>query len=89
MGTAVERAYELTEYWDEKLRADLPSGADIFVRTHIGDDIDGGVRQADELLSKMDGRHLAGVHVLHGRVRRSGLQRGNDARAGVDGAAAG
>ena len=56
MGTAVERAYELTEYWHEKLRADLPSGADIFdAHTHIGDDIDGMRGRPDELLSQMDG----------------------------------
>ena len=56
MGTAVERAYELTEYWHEKLRADLPSGADIFdAHTHIGDDIDGMRGRPDELLSIMDG----------------------------------
>ena len=55
MGTAVERAHELSELWHEKLRGDLPSGADIFdAHTHIGDDIDGMRGRSDELLSIMD-----------------------------------
>ena len=55
VGPAVERAHELTELWHEKLRADLPPGADIFdAHTHIGDDIDGMRGRPDELLQKMD-----------------------------------
>jgi uncharacterized protein len=56
VGTAVERAWELTELWHEKLRADLPPGIDVFdAHTHIGDDIDGMRGRPDELLEIMDG----------------------------------
>jgi uncharacterized protein len=55
VGTAVERAHELTQLWHEKLRADLPTDVEIFdAHTHIGDDIDGMRGRPDELLQIMD-----------------------------------
>ena len=41
---ALERAEQVTASWDERLRADLPSGVEIFdAHTHLGTDIDGMV----------------------------------------------
>jgi predicted TIM-barrel fold metal-dependent hydrolase len=50
MDSAVVRAQELIEKWDEELRRELPSGAEIFdAHLHLGHDIDGMVGDYDEL----------------------------------------
>ena len=71
MHAAVERALEVSSFWDAELRSELPSGAEIFdAHTHLGDDIDGMKGRFDELLGIMDAYGVVpGVHVLHGRAR--------------------
>ena len=55
MHAAVDRALEVTSFWDEELRSEIPQGADIFdAHTHIGDDIDGMKGRPDELVGIMD-----------------------------------
>jgi predicted TIM-barrel fold metal-dependent hydrolase len=52
---ALQRAQELVARWDERLRAELPPGAEIFdVHVHLGDDIDGMAGDYDELLGVMN-----------------------------------
>jgi predicted TIM-barrel fold metal-dependent hydrolase len=52
---ALERAQELVAQWDEDLRRELPSGAEIFdAHLHLGYDIDGMVGDFDDLLRLMD-----------------------------------
>src|SRR5437660_10411444 len=55
MHAAVERALELSSFWDAELRKELPEGADVFdAHTHLGDDIDGMKGRLDELVGIMD-----------------------------------
>ena len=55
MHAAVERALELSSFWDAELRKELPEGVDIFdAHTHLGDDIDGMKGRREELLGIMD-----------------------------------
>src|SRR5579864_4561885 len=55
MHAAVERALELSAFWDAELRKELPESADVFdAHTHVGDDIDGMKGRPDELLGIMD-----------------------------------
>ena len=50
MDSAVARARNLIEKWDEELRRELPQGAEIFdAHLHLGHDIDGMVGEYDEL----------------------------------------
>ena len=50
MESAVVRARELIEQWDEELRRELPPSADIFdAHLHLGHDIDGMVGDYDDL----------------------------------------
>jgi predicted TIM-barrel fold metal-dependent hydrolase len=52
---AIAEALKLVDSYDEELRRELPSGAEIFdVHTHLGNDIDGMVGDLDELLGTMD-----------------------------------
>jgi hypothetical protein len=52
---ALERAGEVAASWDERLRADLPPGLEIFdAHTHLGTDIDGMVGRYEELIGSMD-----------------------------------
>ena len=52
---AVERALELSAFWDDALRQELPEGATVFdAHTHVGSDIDGMFGTDDELLEIMD-----------------------------------
>jgi predicted TIM-barrel fold metal-dependent hydrolase len=51
----LERAQELFARFEEELRTELPSNAEIFdAHTHLGDDIDGMVGRYDELIGMMD-----------------------------------
>ena len=60
MHAAVERALELSSFWEAELRKELPAGAEIFdAHTHLGDDIDGMRGRFDELLGLMDGYGIA------------------------------
>jgi predicted TIM-barrel fold metal-dependent hydrolase len=55
MDEALDRAHELTAYWEEELRRELPEGAEIFdAHVHLGDDIDGMSGRYDDLLAVMD-----------------------------------
>ena len=50
--TALERAREVVDCWNEELRRELPEGAYLFdAHTHLGHDIDGMVGNYDELTS--------------------------------------
>jgi len=62
---AVERALELSAFWDGELRRELPAGAAIFdAHTHIGSDIDGTAGRYDELLRVMDTYGIARAFVF-------------------------
>jgi uncharacterized protein len=51
----LQRAQELMAQWDDELRRELPSDADIFdAHTHLGTDIDGMVGIYDDLIRGMD-----------------------------------
>jgi predicted TIM-barrel fold metal-dependent hydrolase len=53
---AFDRADELVALWDEELRRELPSDAEIFdAHTHLGHDIDGMSGNFEELARIMDG----------------------------------
>jgi uncharacterized protein len=55
MPAALERALELSSFWDAELRKELPEGAEVFdAHTHLGDDIDGMKGRREELLGIMD-----------------------------------
>jgi predicted TIM-barrel fold metal-dependent hydrolase len=63
--TALERAREVVDAWQEELRRELPEGAYLFdVHTHLGDDIDGMVGRYDELTSILDRYGFAGAFVF-------------------------
>jgi uncharacterized protein len=78
---ALERAEQVTASWDERLRADLPSGLEIFdAHTHLGTDIDGMVGRYEELLGSMDryGISRAFMFCLDEPDRHPGFRAGND-----------
>jgi predicted TIM-barrel fold metal-dependent hydrolase len=65
MHAAVDRALEVSSYWDDELRSELPNGAAIFdVHTHLGDDIDGMKGRFDELLGLMDAYGIARANMF-------------------------
>src|SRR3989440_699389 len=77
----LERAGQVVTEWDERLRADLPSGLDVFdAHTHLGTDIDGMVGRPDELLGGMDqyGISRAFMFCLDEPDRHPGFRAGND-----------
>jgi uncharacterized protein len=78
---ALDRAREVVAEWDERLRADLPAGLEIFdAHTHLGNDIDGMVGVYDELIGGMDryGIARANVFCLDEPDRQPGFRAGND-----------
>src|SRR5579884_3088978 len=55
MRAAFERALEVSAFWEEELRRELPADADVVdAHVHLGDDIDGMKGRFDELLDVMD-----------------------------------
>jgi len=81
MHTAVERALEVSSFWDDELRAELPADVEIFdVHTHLGDDIDGMRGRFDELLGVMDryGISRAFMFCLDEPDRHPGFRAAND-----------
>jgi uncharacterized protein len=57
---AVDRALELSDFWEGELASELPAGAEIFdAHTHVGDDIDGMRGRGDELVSIMERHGIA------------------------------
>jgi uncharacterized protein len=57
---ALDRALELSSYWDGELARELPGGAEIFdAHTHVGDDIDGMRGRGEELVSILDSYGIA------------------------------
>jgi uncharacterized protein len=78
---ALERAREVAAGWDERVRAGLPSGLDIFdAHTHLGTDIDGMVGVYDELIAGMDryGVSRANMFCLDEPDRHPGFTAAND-----------
>jgi uncharacterized protein len=81
MHAAVERALELSSFWDAELRKELPEGVDAFdAHTHLGDDIDGMKGRFDELLGIMDayGVSRAFMFCMDEPDRHPGFQAAND-----------
>jgi len=65
MHTAVDRALEVSSFWDDELRSELPSGIELFdAHTHLGDDIDGMKGRLDELLGIMDAYGIARANMF-------------------------
>ncbi len=65
MHGAFERALELSSFWDEELRKELPEGADVFdAHTHLGDDIDGMKGRFDELVGIMDSYGVSRANIF-------------------------
>ncbi len=55
MKEVVDRALELSRFWDAELAKEIPVGAEIIdAHTHVGDDIDGMRGRGEELVSIMD-----------------------------------
>src|SRR4051794_25623270 len=78
---ALERAGQVAASWDERLRADLPTGLEVFdAHTHLGTDIDGMVGRSEELIGSMDryGISRAFVFCLDEPDRHPGFRAGND-----------
>ncbi len=78
---ALERAGQVAASWDERLRADLPSGLEIFdAHTHLGTDIDGMVGRYEELLGSLDRYGISGAFMfcLDEPDRHPGFRAGND-----------
>jgi hypothetical protein len=78
---ALERARQVAAEWDERLRADLPAGVDIFdAHTHLGNDVDGMTGRYEELEGVMDryGISRAFVFCLDEPDRHPGFRAGND-----------
>jgi predicted TIM-barrel fold metal-dependent hydrolase len=81
MHAAVERALELSSFWDAELRKELPEGVEVFdAHTHLGDDIDGMKGRFDELLGIMDsyGVSRAFTFCMDEPDRHPGFQAAND-----------
>ena len=65
MHAAVDRALEVSSFWDAELRSELPAGAEIFdAHTHLGDDIDGMKGRLEELLGIMDAYGIARANMF-------------------------
>jgi predicted TIM-barrel fold metal-dependent hydrolase len=78
---ALERARQVADSWDDRLRGDLPADLDIFdAHTHLGTDIDGMVGRFEELTGSMDryGFSRAFVFCLDEPDRHPGFRAGND-----------
>jgi predicted TIM-barrel fold metal-dependent hydrolase len=78
---ALQRAQKLMAQWDEELRRELPSGADIFdAHTHLGNDIDGMTGVYEDLERGMDkyGISRCFMFCLDEPDRQPGFQAGND-----------
>jgi predicted TIM-barrel fold metal-dependent hydrolase len=78
---ALERARQVAESWDERLRVHLPAGLDVFdAHTHLGTDIDGMLGRYEELLGSLDryGISRAFVFCLDEPDRHPGFRAGND-----------
>jgi len=78
---ALERAGQVAATWDERLRADLPAGLDVFdAHTHLGTDIDGMEGRYEELVGSMDryGISRAFVFCLDEPDKHPGFRAGND-----------
>jgi predicted TIM-barrel fold metal-dependent hydrolase len=78
---ALETAREVVASWDERVRAGLPTGLDIFdAHTHLGNDIDGMVGVYDELIGGMDryGVSRAFMFCLDEPDRHPGFTAAND-----------
>jgi len=81
MQGAFERALELSAFWDEELRKELPEDSDVFdVHTHLGDDIDGMKGRFDELVGIMDGYGVsrANIFCMDEPDRHPGFRAAND-----------
>ena len=81
MNDALQRAQKLMAQWDEELRRELPSGADIFdAHTHLGNDIDGMVGIYEDLERGMDkyGISRCFMFCLDEPDRQPGFRAGND-----------
>jgi len=62
---AYERALQLSSFWDDELRRELPEGAAVFdVHTHLGDDIDGMSGRFEELLGIMDAYGVSRANIF-------------------------
>ncbi len=78
---ALERAREVVARWDERVRAGLPAGLDIYdAHTHLGHDIDGMAGVYDELIGGMDkyGVSRANMFCLDEPERGPRFSAGND-----------
>ena len=78
---ALDRARQVTEEWDELLRADLPPELEIFdAHTHLGDDVDGMVGRYEDITAVLDryGVSRAFVFCLDEPDRHPGFRAGND-----------
>ena len=63
--TALDRAREIVDRWDEELRRELPENVRLFdAHTHLGHDIDGMVGRYDELMSLLDRYRFAGAFMV-------------------------
>ena len=77
----LERAQELFDEFETRLRAELPTGADIFdAHVHLGDDIDGFAGRYEELEALMDqyGISRCFMFCLDEPDRHPGFRAGND-----------
>jgi len=77
----LQRAQMLMAQWDDKLRRELPDGAEIFdAHTHLGTDIDGMVGVYDDLIRGMDkyGISRCFMFCLDEPDRHPGFRAGND-----------
>jgi predicted TIM-barrel fold metal-dependent hydrolase len=55
MDEELDRAHELSAFWEEELVRELPEGAEVFdAHVHLGDDIDGMSGRYEDLLAVMD-----------------------------------
>ena len=78
---ALERGRQVAAAWDERLRAQLPPGLEIFdAHTHLGHDVDGMIGRYEELIGAMDGYGVsrAFMFCLDEPDRHPGFRAGND-----------
>jgi uncharacterized protein len=60
MRAAVERALEVTSFWETRLGEERPADAEVFdAHVHVGDDIDGMKGRRDELIAVMDAHGIS------------------------------
>jgi len=77
----LERARELFSLFEAQLRAEMPTGVDVFdVHTHLGTDIDGMIGRFEELEGILDrhGISRCNVFCLDEPDRHPGFRAGND-----------